>query len=41
MLKIEWTDRVTKDEVFQIAKEERLLLKFLKVRRHSWIGHIQ
>jgi hypothetical protein len=27
------------DEVFQRAKEERLLLKILKNRRHSWIGH--
>jgi len=28
MLKIIWTDRITNDEVFQRAKEERLLLKF-------------
>ena len=27
------------DEVFQRAKEERLLLKILKNRHHSWIGH--
>ena len=27
MLKIQWTDRITNDEVFQRAKEERLLLK--------------
>jgi hypothetical protein len=26
--------------VFQRAKEERLLLKTLKNRRHLWIGHI-
>jgi hypothetical protein len=40
MVKIKWTDRITKDEVFQRAKEERLLFKILKNRRHSWIGHI-
>ena len=40
MLKIEWTDRITNDEVFQRAKEDRLLLKILKDRRHSLIGHI-
>ena len=40
MLKIKWTDRVTNDEVFQRAKEERLLLKILQNRCHSWIGHI-
>jgi len=30
MLKIKWTDRITNDEVFQRAKEERLLFKNLK-----------
>ena len=40
MLKIKWTDRITNDEVCQKEKEERLLLKILKNKRHSWIGHI-
>jgi len=39
MLKIKWTDRITNDEVFQRAKKERLLLKILKNRCHSWTGH--
>jgi len=39
MLQIKWTDRITNDEVFQRAKEERLLLKILKNRHHSWTGH--
>jgi len=39
MLKILRTDRITNDEVFLRAKEERLLLKILKNRRQSWIGH--
>jgi len=34
MLKIKWTDRVTNDEVFQRAKEERLFLEILKNTRH-------
>jgi hypothetical protein len=38
-LKINWTDRIKNEEVFQRAKEERLLLKVLQNRRHSWIGH--
>ena len=40
MLKIKWTDRIMKDEVFQRAKEKRLLLKILQniPVRHSWIG---
>jgi hypothetical protein len=29
------TDSITNDEVFQMAKEERLLLKILKNRHHS------
>ena len=33
-------DRITNDEVFQRTKEEILLLKILKIRRQSWIGHI-
>ena len=36
MVKIKWTDRIRNDEVFQRAKEERLLLKILKNRRHLW-----
>jgi hypothetical protein len=39
MLKIKWTDRITNDEVFQRAKEKRLLSKILKSRCHLWIGH--
>ena len=40
MLKIKWTERIMEDGVFQRAKEEILLLKILKNRRHSWIGNI-
>jgi len=39
MLKIKWTDKITNGEIFQRAKEDRLLLKILKNRRHSWTGH--
>jgi len=38
MLRIKWTDRIKKD-VFQKAKEGRLLSKILQNRCHSWIGH--
>jgi hypothetical protein len=40
MLRIKWTDRIKNIEVFQRAKEEILLLKTSKNRRHSWIGQI-
>ena len=40
MLKVKWTGRITNDEVFERAKEERLLLTVLKNRSHLWIGHI-
>jgi len=39
MLKIKWADRIINNEVFQRAKEERLLLKILKNRPYSWTGH--
>jgi len=39
MLKIKWAERITNDEVFRRAKEERLFLKILQNRRHSWMGH--
>ena len=33
-------NRITNDEVFQRAKEERLLLKIKKKKiHHSWIAH--
>jgi hypothetical protein len=38
MLEIEWTDRITNNEVFQRAKEDGLLLKMLKNRHHLWVG---
>jgi hypothetical protein len=37
MLKIKWTDRITKDEVFQRAKVERLLLK-IKIKIDATYG---
>jgi porphobilinogen deaminase len=40
MLKIKWIDRITKDELYQRVKEERLLIKTLNNRCHSLIGHI-
>ena len=39
MLKIKLTDGITNGEVLQRAKEERLLLKIIQNRRHSWIEH--
>jgi hypothetical protein len=36
--KIKWTDRIMNDEIFQRAKEGRLLLITLENRRHSWLG---
>jgi len=39
MLKIKWTDRIANDEVFQMVKEEGLLLRILKNRHHLCMGH--
>jgi expansin (peptidoglycan-binding protein) len=39
MSKIKWTDRITNDEVFQRAEQEKLILKInKKYRRYWWIG---
>jgi len=38
-VEIKWTERIKNDVVFQRAKEKMLLLRILKNRRHSWIGH--
>jgi hypothetical protein len=40
MLKIKWTDKIMNDEIFHIAKEEKINFKNLKNRRHSWRGNI-
>jgi hypothetical protein len=37
MLKIKWTDGITIGDVFQRAKENRLLFKMLKNKLHLWI----
>jgi hypothetical protein len=39
-VKTKLTDKTTNGDVFQRAKEERLILKNFKNRRHLWIGHI-
>jgi hypothetical protein len=36
---MKWTDRITNGKKKKKAKEERLILKVLKNRRHSCIGH--
>jgi hypothetical protein len=40
MLKIKWTYKITNDEIFQIAKEEKITSKDRKNRRHSWRWNI-
>jgi hypothetical protein len=39
-VKINWTDRIINDEVFQRTKQELLLVKIFKNKRHLWIGYI-
>jgi len=39
MLKMKWTDRITNGEVFQRAKEGRLLLEILQNTLNSCIWH--
>jgi len=39
MLKVKWTGRITNDEVFQRAKEERLSLKVKKKKKDATHGN--
>jgi len=36
---IVWTNRVKNEQVLRTVKEERNILRALKRRRTSWIGH--
>jgi hypothetical protein len=40
MEKISWTDRVRNEEVLHRVKEERNILRTIKIRKANWIGHI-
>jgi hypothetical protein len=40
MEKISWTDRVRNEEVLHGVKEERNILRTMKRRKDTWIGHI-
>ena len=40
MKKISWTDRVRNEEVLRRVKEERNILRAVKRKKVSWIGHV-
>ena len=40
MEKINWTDRVRKEEVYSQSKGQRYILHTIKIRKAHWIGHI-
>jgi hypothetical protein len=40
MGKISWTDRMRDEQVLQRVKEERNILRTIKIRKVNWIGHI-
>ena len=40
MLKISWTEKVTKEEVLVHANEARSILKTIWCRKHRWLGHV-
>ena len=39
-MEISWTDRVRNEEVLHGVKEERNILRTIKRRKDTWIGHI-
>jgi hypothetical protein len=38
--KINWTDRVRNEEMLHGVKEEKNILRTIKIRKANWIGHI-
>ena len=40
MLKINWMDKITNEEVFMLAQESRRIISVIRDRQKKWIGHI-
>ena len=40
MLKISWTEEMTKEEVLVYANKARSILKMIWCRKHRWLGHV-
>ena len=40
MLKINWTEKVTNEEVLVCANEARRILKLIWRRKYRWLGHV-
>ena len=40
MLKINWTEKVTNEEVLVCANEARSILETIWCRKHRWLGHV-
>ena len=40
MLKINWTDKVSNQQVLARIQEERSLINSIQQRKHKWLGHV-
>ena len=40
MLKINWMDKITNEEVLMLAQESRRIISVIRDRQKKWIGHI-
>ena len=40
MERISWTQHKTNEEVLKIVGEERMIIKTIRKRQKSWIGHV-
>jgi len=40
MLKISWTQQISKQQVLESIQEKRTLLDSIHQRKHKWLGHI-
>lgn len=40
IMKVKWTEHKTNEEVLEVVKEKRLLIKTIRERQKNWVGHI-
>jgi hypothetical protein len=40
IMKVKWTEHKANEEVLEMVKEKRMLMKTIRVRQKNWVGHV-
>ena len=40
IMKVKWTEHKTNEEVLEMVKEKRMLIKTIRERQKNWVGHV-